>query len=298
MRAFAAWAALVIALMPVGTHAQGLFSFAVIGDTPYFGFEEVQLAATLRALAREPVDFVIHVGDIKGGGTPCSDDFLAQRRALLDASPLPLVLAPGDNEWSDCHRMRAGGYDPVERLQRLRQLFFSGDESLGRRRLRMERQAGRAENARWLHDSVVFVTLNVPGTRNNARMPRERAARMADNLAWLDEAVRIAAGPGVRAIVVAAHAEPGFGPLGDDAYASFRSALATRATALGKPMLLVHGDDHVHAFDRPLADKRTGRRIEHFLRLSPYGSPAAEPVIVTVNPALPQLFEARSGLPP
>jgi hypothetical protein len=279
-------------------HAQAWFQFAVIGDAPYYAFEEAQVAATLQALGREDLAFVIHVGDIKGGGTPCSDETFAARRALLDAAPLPLVLTPGDNEWVDCHRASAGSHDPVERLDRLREVFFAAPASLGRRRIALERQPGRPENARWRHDGVVFATLNVPGSENNARMPKERDARMRDNLAWLDAAVALAALPDARALVIAFHAEPGFGrgAQARDPYAGLRRALAAAATRLGKPVLLAHGDDHRHAFDRPLADPRTGRPIANLLRVAPYGSPAMAPAIVTVNPAAPALFEARPGL--
>jgi hypothetical protein len=280
--------------------AQTWFQFAVIGDAPYFAFEEAPLAATLEALGRERVAFVIHVGDIKGGGTPCSDETFAARLALLDGSPVPLVLAPGDNEWTDCDRRRAGGYDPVERLARLRELFFAGGESLGRARLALERQPGRPENARWRHEGVVFVTLNVPGSENNARMPDERDARMADNFRWLDAAAGQAARPDVRALVVVAHAEPALhrGPGARDPYASFRAALARHAARLAKPMLLVHGDDHRYAFDRPLRDPRTGQRVASVQRVSPYGSPSMAPAIVSVTAAARPAFDARSGLPP
>jgi hypothetical protein len=288
-------AALALAAASGAACAQGWFQFAVIGDTPYFAFEEPQVAATLRALAKQPVAFVIHVGDIKGGGTPCSDAVFAERHALLDASPLPLVLTPGDNEWTDCHRARAGGFDPVERLERLRAVFFAGNDSLGQRRIALERQPGRPENARWRHDGVLFVTLNVPGSENNQRMPRERDARMADNAAWLAAAASLAARADTRALAIVMHAEPGFGraPSARDAYASLRRTLSATATRLGKPVLLVHGDDHRHAFDRPFGD-----RVPNLFRVSPYGSPGMAPAIVSVNPAAPGLFEARTGLPP
>jgi hypothetical protein len=283
-----------------GAHAQAWFQFAVIGDAPYFAFEEAQVAATLEALGRERVAFVIHVGDIKGGGTPCSDETFAARLALLDGSPVPLVLVPGDNEWTDCHRTAAGAYDPLERLSRLREVFFAGEESLGRRRIPLERQPGRPENARWRHEGVLFVTFNVPGSENNARMPDERDARMADNFRWLDAAAGQAGRPDVRALVVVAHAEPALhrGPGARDPYASFRTALARHAGRLAKPVLLVHGDDHRYAFDRPLRDPRTGQRVDSVQRVSPYGSPSMAPAIVNVTAAARPAFEARSGLPP
>ena len=46
---------------------------------------------------------------------------------LFRSLPVPVLYTPGDNEWTDCHRRRAGGFDPRERLTRLRQMFY--DES-------------------------------------------------------------------------------------------------------------------------------------------------------------------------
>jgi hypothetical protein len=287
-------------LWSVHARAQGWFQFAVIGDAPYFAFEEPQVAATLDALGREPLAFVVHVGDMKNGNAPCSNELLDDRRALLDASPLPLVLTPGDNDWIDCDRPRAGAYDPLERLEYLRRTFFAAPESLGRTRIALERQPGRAENARWRHHGVLFVTLNMPGSENGARRPTERDARMADNFRWLASAAAEAADAGVLALVVIGHAEPGFGrgPAARDPYAAYRAALARTAIALGKPMLLIHGDDHRHVFDQPLPLPGSGRRIPNFRRASPYGSPAMAPMLVSVNPANPQLFEVRSGITP
>jgi hypothetical protein len=280
--------------------ADGWFQFAVIGDAPYYDFEEPQVAAMLEALGREPLAFVVHVGDLKSGSARCSDELLDGRRALLDASPLPVVLTPGDNDWTDCDRPRAGGYDPLERLGYLRRAFFAAPESLGRRRIALERQPERPENARWRHQGVLFVTLNMPGSENDARRPTERDARMADNFRWLAAAAKDASAADIRALVVIGHAEPGFsrGPAARDPYASYRAALGRTALELGKPMLLVHGDDHRHAFDQPLFAPGTRQRVDNFWRASPYGSPAMAPIIVGVNPATPQLFEVKSGLPP
>ena len=69
--------------------------------------------------------------DIKGGREPCSDALFARRRALLARSAHPLVLLPGDNEWTDCHRPSAGAFDPLERLAALRRRFFAPGRSLG-----------------------------------------------------------------------------------------------------------------------------------------------------------------------
>src|SRR5918993_1319913 len=109
-------AALLCLLLAAGcatrpTHPDA-FAFAIMGDTPYSDAEEAQFAAMMARIDAEPLAFAVHVGDFKGGGS-CSDALYARRRAQLDASAHPLVLTPGDNDWTDCRGVRE---DPLERL--------------------------------------------------------------------------------------------------------------------------------------------------------------------------------------
>ncbi|HSD42204.1 MAG TPA: hypothetical protein VLD36_10080 [Burkholderiales bacterium] len=162
---------------------------------------------------------------------------------------MPLVLVPGDNDWTDCHRAGAGRHDPLERLDRLRALFHAGDRSLGNRSLRLTRQSAEErffayrENTRWVTSGVVFVTLNVPGSNNNLgrnpEMDAEHAERMRANFEWLDEAVKRSEAPEIRGLAVFAHADPRFrrGPPRIDGYARFRAVLQTHAGWLRKPLL-------------------------------------------------------------
>src|SRR5947207_1372495 len=97
-------AALVAALLCAGCAATppppGSFSFAFMGDLPYNPREEVLFEALLREVdAEDGLAFALHVGDFKGGGTPCSDALFLKRRAQFDASRHPFFFVPGDNEW-------------------------------------------------------------------------------------------------------------------------------------------------------------------------------------------------------
>src|SRR4051812_41303055 len=75
------------------------FSFGVLGDTPYSDAEHVQYLKMLDDMNARPLAFVIHVGDIKGGGK-CSDELYAERKREFDASKHPFIYTPGDNEWT------------------------------------------------------------------------------------------------------------------------------------------------------------------------------------------------------
>jgi hypothetical protein len=302
-----ALAAAALAALAVSSQGAERFSFAVFGDTPYFAYEEPAVAHLLDGLRDANVAFVVHVGDFKMGAAPCSDEVFADRRRLFDASPVPLVFVPGDNDWTDCHLTAAGGRDPLERLAKLRALFCAGDASLGQRTLPLTRQSevprfrAYRENVRWAAGGIVFIALNVPGSNNNLgrdrAMDAEHAARMAANFEWLDEAVRRAEAPEMRGLVVFAHADPHFGGGAPrvDGYARYREVLQTHAAGLAKPMLLVHGDGHRYRVDQPLREPTSGRRIATFTRVEVFGAPELNWVRIDVDPANSRLFSISPG---
>lgn len=302
-------AAIALALAAWLAHADDRFSFAALGDTPYFPHEVLALPRLLASLGDAGVAFAVHVGDLKSGSSPCSNELLAERKAMLDTAPVALVYVPGDNDWTDCHREAAGSFDPIERLGHLRELFFGSEASLGRQPLALARQsadprfAAFRENARWTKGGIVFVTLNVPGSNNNLGRTRagdaEHAERMAANREWLALAARHAAAPGMRGLVVFAHGDPRFGapPRRTDAYGGFRDSLREAVTRLGKPVLLVHGDGHRYRVDQPLRDPKTGLVLPNFTRVEVFGSPTVNWVRIEVDPAAERLFAISPGIP-
>ncbi|HUP97426.1 MAG TPA: hypothetical protein VM073_05770, partial [Usitatibacter sp.] len=62
-----ACAALLAACAAYAPPHPDTFSFAVLGDAPYNEREEVEFAAMIGRINREPLAFVLHVGDFKGG---------------------------------------------------------------------------------------------------------------------------------------------------------------------------------------------------------------------------------------
>ena len=144
------------------------WKFAVIGDIPYSDFERREMPALLKLIEDEQPEFIVHAGDIKHSTTKCSDNILLDRKTLFDSSRVPFLYTPGENEWTDCKILVAGHYDPVERLKRLREIFFAEPQSLDQRKIAVERQsADFPENLRWRFRPVLFLTLNVPGPNNN-----------------------------------------------------------------------------------------------------------------------------------
>lgn len=310
---------LLLALLLAGCAAAderrpGAWSFGIIGDTPYTTAEEAALDLVIDDINREDLAFVVHVGDIKsGGGSRCSDELFEQRKALFQRIRHPFVLLPGDNEWTDCHRASAGGYDPLERLAALRRLFHAGEQSLGARTMALERQsrdprfAEYRENVRWVSANIVFVAINVPGSNNNLgrtpAMNAEHHRRMAADFAWLDEAFRIAADKKLTAVVILTQANPGLDWLGrmligkPDGYAELRAALAAHAQRSAAQVLFVHGDTHYYRVDHPLTDPASGKPLANFMRLETFGSPNTNWVKVSVGASDTGTFSIRPGSP-
>ena len=267
-------AALYVALCASGAAAE--FTFAALGDTPYSRDEEARFPDLIAEMNREPLAFVVHVGDFKSADTSCDDAVFLQRREWFGYSRHPLVFVPGDNEWTDCGRLFAGRFDPLERLRKLRELFHRGDESLGQRRIRLERQsADYPEHARWRHGKLLFVTLNVPGGANNARhMPDEFRNRNAATIDWLAQSFQLARADGSGAVVVLMQANPWASPT--SRYFGYRELLSTLALETREfpgEVLLVHGDTHRHRVDRPLNVPASGAPVANFTRAEVFGYP-------------------------
>jgi hypothetical protein len=272
------------ASLPEVDHAD--LSFALMGDTPYNAAEVRALDALIDDLNAHELAFVVHVGDITGGRGPCTDAWFEARKRQFQNIRHPFVLIPGDNDWLDCHRT---GFDPLERLNKLRELFLSGDRSLGRRSIPLERQSSDPrfpeyrEHMRWIAGNVVFIGLNVQGSNNNLgrtkQMDEEYRHRMAAVLAWLEDSMALAEQRRLAGAVILIQANPGFEspprPLkgAPDGFAEFRDALRKAALRFGKPMLLVHGDTHVYQQNQPLIDPSSGKPVVNFFRVEVPGSP-------------------------
>ena len=279
------------------------FEFALMGDAPYSALEEIAFEAMMGEIDRAGLAFVVHVGDFKSSRMPCSDELFGKRLALFQRSAHPFVFVFGDNEWTDCHLPAAGGYDPVERLARLRELFAANDQSLGRRTMTLERQSAAArwakfrENVRWRRGGVVFVGLNIPGSNNNLGRTRagnaEYTERNAADLAWMEDSFTVAIERGAVGILLAIQADPYFelarGHPRRSGYESFLAGLERQTARFARPVVLVHGDSHVFRIDRPLVDA-TGRRVENLTRVEVFGSPVVSWVRGRVVPDSASVF--------
>jgi len=305
--ALAAVLGATVAVSPA--RADDAFEFVALGDMPYKLPDDYKRFETLiAAINKVNPAFSIHVGDIKSGSTPCSDELIEKVHGYFKTFQQPLIYTPGDNEWTDCHREKAGKFNPLERLAYVRKLFFSDDKSQGASPITVTRQADvsdfkdMVENARWTHGGVVFATIDAVGSNNNLDRNAESAdefyKRNAANVAWIKDAFAEAKKDGAKGVVIAMQANL---HLEEDPEinAGFRDtidALTKGALDFGKPMLFIQGDQHVFIVDQPLEDKDKNP-IETAFRLQVMGEHRVGAVRVRVDPSDATLFSFRPLVP-
>ena len=284
--------------------AQDKFSFFAIGDMPYNNPQDLERFPQLvQAINNEKPAFTVHVGDIKNGKTPCTDDYYHAIRKVFDQFQGPLIYTPGDNEWTDCHKPDCGGYDPEERLARLRELFFPDGRSMGKNPVKLISQKSTpgfetfVENTRWRKGGITFATLHVVGSNNNLKgeesgnvefMGREKA-----NLFWLEETFRSARQGRDPALVIFLH-----GSMFHDnraavsGFTNIIGKLKTEVKAFNKPVLVVYGDLHRFLISKPLMDDENNL-LSNFTALMVYGSNDMHAVRVDVDVKSAAVFSFR-----
>jgi len=294
------------------------YTFALIGDAPYAPRDSVWFDAVIDQVnADDSVQWVIHAGDIKTGGQPCTDAVLEGRLAWFNKFDDPFILTPGDNGWTDCHRNKAGRFDPLDRLAKLRSLFYPEvGLTVGGRPMRVTSQAEQtayaefSENVRWVRDGVHFATVHIVGSRNGTapfqkpddssdKPPAVRTAehddeverRTSAGIAWLRETFAHArAGKGV---FVSVHAGMGLERRWESDpphYAAFLDVLREETEAFGRPVVMAHGDSHYFRIDKPLRRKRDNRRLWNFTRVETFGAGDVNWIEVTVDPESDNVF--------
>ena len=197
-----------------------------------------------------------------------------------------------------------------------RNLGFYCITSLGGRTITLDHQGDDPqhgeflENARWVHEDIVFATLHLVGSAN-ARRPfpgrtdgemAEPDRRTAAAAAWLSETFTLARELDAPAVVLAFHAHVFFEEEPDSpdrrAYEPFLETLEAEVADFEGEVLAIHGDWHDYIVDQPLSDRTTSRTLVNFTRVQVPGSPAVGWVHVTVTPGSEELFRLEPRVVP
>jgi hypothetical protein len=249
------------------------YTFAVIGDVPYGEPAQAHFPAFIDGINADPdVAMVTHLGDIKSGSTTCDDQRFATIRQDFDGFQDPLVYTPGDNEWTDCHRANNGGYQPLERLAKVRSLFFTDPGTTLGEPVHVRSQADRGipENVRWTRAGLSFATLHVVGSNNDlapwtgnatatpAQVDEEQH-RMDVTLDNVRAAFRTAREQHLPGVVLMQQADMFDGTVTDPQpadYSAFKplvQKLVDESRRFNGAVYLFNGDSHRFNQDRPLA---------------------------------------------
>jgi hypothetical protein len=240
------------------------------------------------------------VGGIKSGIEPCSDELYAQRRTLLNQARHGLVVSVAESDWSDC-RYRDGRPAALERLHRVRELFFTDDLSLGASRIPLMRQSANpkfrdyAENARWEIGGIMFATVNLPANNNRYLTAAGRNGEFEDRLVanqdWLQRIVVHAKRKQYPGIVIFCDGHPLYPPKEDsarrDGFRETRRQLASLAASYPGKILVVH--------NQPPEDGRQEAPAIHWKGNLGDLPVASDWVSVKVTPSHPALFAVAPG---
>jgi len=276
------------------------FTFIALGDMPYtLPDDYVRYERLITAINQAKPNFSIFVGDTKSGSTPCSDEYNQRVKSYFNQFNTPLIYSIGDNEWTDCHRPLAGSYDPIERLDGLRNTFFKTSKSLGKQQLELTRQADvdvqhqkYVENSYWIKNNFLFVNLHIPGSNNNFERndsaKAEYRERNKANIDWIQRTFDLASGDRYLGIIFCYQADMFYSPSQaidvDSGYRDTLSALSKNAQEFNKPVLLIHGDSHHLILDQPLKTLDQKNILENVLRLEVMGDKQVQAVEIRVDP--------------
>jgi hypothetical protein len=288
----------LIGVRPVTAHAAGSrYAFAVISGTLESPADEAPTQRLLDTIGRDSnVSFIVYDGNLKGAKETCDDALYARRQALLEAARPALIFVAGQHDWIDCGTSQAGGYDPVERLDLLRQTMFSDASSMGQNPVSLTRESEVSrfhpyrENVRWQVEDMVFLALNVPSPNNHYLNAGGRNGEFEDrvvaNAFWLEHAAEFAKRRGARAIVVFMQGDPDperyerpdrFAWLRftrnqrRDGYLELKRSLVKLAQTFRGPILVVHHDDQSvpagFQIDQPLRNDK-GVQVTNLTRIA------------------------------
>lgn len=317
----------------------GTYTIGLWGDQPYDdknpGYRSTIIDTLINSdngLNSQPLEFTVFDGDIKGGKEHCDAAIYDAALTMFNAVKWPTVYTPGDNEWTDCDRSNNGpnpatglNYEPNVQLAKIRDMFFSGSTSLGQTTMRVAQENQKfPENARWEHDGVTYLTLNIPGSDNNypvtddqgrpldadgnlvadTGLPAdgdlaEYTARNNANRVWLEQGFRAAREEHSKAIMIViqadmwSEADGVFNGNTDNTthYADTKSALAR--LVLANPdlrVVLVNGDTHAFVQDNPLQITDPSHDYANFSRVTTDGSKVHGWTKVDVDPSTGEVF--------
>jgi hypothetical protein len=248
---------LLTAASPLFAASSGEFGFGVIAHGFKDGADESTLRETIASTDAKNLAFVVANG-IKSSKEPCGDSLYLHRKKLLSTAKNGLIVTIAGSDWIGCVSDE-GQPVALERLNRLREIFFSDEYSLGESKLPISRQSGIAkfrgygENARWEVNGVEFASINLPADNNHYLAAAGRNSEFEDrviaNRSWMQRIFRTANHRKSIGIVLFFDGDPLISRAKEqkgndgrrDGFMEFRREVRTLASRYHGQVLLVHG---------------------------------------------------------
>ncbi|WP_341315079.1 hypothetical protein WN982_07345 [Paraburkholderia sp. IMGN_8] len=273
------------------------YAFAIVAGTMQGPADEAPTQRLIDAIGRDrEISFIVYDGNLKGAKEACRDALYERRHALLESARPALFFIPGQHDWTNCGTAEAGGFDPVERLDQLRQTMFADATSMGQNPIALTRESEVPrfrpfrENVRWQVGDTVFVGLNAPSPNNHYLTAGGRNGEFEDrviaNAFWLEHAAEYAKRRDARAIVVFIQGDPEperyerpdrFAWLRftrnarRDGFLEFKRSLVKLAQIFRGPVLVIHCDDERTSagfvIDQPLRNDK-GMLVTNLTRVA------------------------------
>lgn len=310
------------------------YTIALWGDLPYRGdtpdvftngpedeYGEIYTDLVNAVNEAEPA-FVIHSGDVKGGGASCGELSYRRFEDMMNAFNAPGFLSLGDNDWLDCHRLSNGNYDPLDLLQDVRVRFYdpSGDTVFGNAPPLKSVTANDdyPEVQLFVYGNVMYINGHILGTNNGlydgvdvgcdsylSMIDPDCQASNAESIErtqvtneWVSEGFRLAKKMDLSAVMVIIQANIFGGPCGEwpncdtsqpvvvsTGFTDFWENLVKESLAFEKPVALFHGDYHYYqVFENP------DGRAENLVAVQNPGSGSIGWIKTTVDPTSDSVF--------
>ncbi len=234
----------------IGCASTSPVRFAAIGDTPYYESENelALLSETLESISKNNIPFIIHVGDIFRGWTPCSPDLYKYRAEIFKKSPVPLIITIGDNEFNDC-------FEPEEAQAYFREIIlgtppinqilkgYDNDKDS----VHITRQVEMIENSIWSANKIDFIMFVLPDLPGNYPLSPEQISTILDaNTKFIRDGFIKAKHNKRDAMVLVTHSEPALCRV--QGCKRFNSMIEKEIKSFDKPVLLINGSNHSRTF--------------------------------------------------
>lgn len=232
----------------------GEISFAVISHPIKATADESTLQDAIAQTDEENLAFVV-VNGMKAANEPCTDKVYLQRKSILEGAKNGLIVSLAASDWAVC-KNENGRSAAIAKLNRVRELFFSDEFSIGATKIPVIRQSmtvkhrSFAENARWEMDDTLFATVNIPANNNHyvsdAGRNSEFEDRVVANNDWLYRIFSFATRKKMKAIVLFSDGNPlgAFRPrtAKRDGYLEVRKQITMLAAKYPGKVLIVHAE--------------------------------------------------------